>query len=981
MGTRDEFRQMIKTCRKHGVRVYADAVINHMTYNGMDLQNHRFSDNEQYLVGKKYSTNNSPFWTPYQTYEKNPFTNRGTNCLEYPAVPYGPEDFHCQKEITDYKKFDVVTTGWLDTLADLNTESPYVRHRIADYLTDLFSIGLSGFRISAAKHIKPRDIANILAMFKENIGGKLPEDFLTWLEILSGSEADVLFAENGEYSYAGGLDKMLTELGFTEEDLLKVKLWWPSYPLNYTIDNGTVNPKRKVIQNDDHDSQYADFRGLTGSGLGCVLTEGCSTLEHTFYEFRLFYKPYGVANNVNDSPIRIILSSFYTRYNGKLLEGLPDGLSDCDKSCKDTTDICEKCKEFTLPEFPAYVEDGESYSGTGFTRVHRNETIIEAMQYWMNLKGENWEELPSPQVYDNVACEATEKEMNVKFKENLWNTPPRYTERWQEGFQDMNVLVGYPQLKYNSQLDECMVTVFTKTAKDLELTYVFDGVEQTENEKLFDATFLKVLKIVVKAKTGEILELEDVDFVWNSEELATPKYDTKGQKGAIVEMFGWKDTDIAKECKFIGEQGYMGVKVFPHHEQVMSRIPFRDQMNPWYFMYQPVSYSLNGRLGSRDDFRQMIKTCRSYGVRVYADAVINHMTYNGMDLQKHRFIEEKDQYLIGDKYSTYNSPFWTPYKTYEMNPFTNRSTNCLEYPAVPYGPEDFHCQKAITNYKDFETVTSGWLDNLADLNTESPYVRHRIADYLTDLFSIGLSGFRIDAAKHIKPADIANILAIFKDNIGGTLPEDFFTWLEILSGDEADVLFADEGEYSYAGGMDKTLKGLGFTDEDLLKVKFWWSSYPANYNVDNGKVNPKRKVIQNDDHDTQYADFRGLTQSGKGCILTEGCDPKDHRSFEVKLFEAPYDVADNTQDAPIRMILSSFYTTYNGVKKEGLPDGLSDCERSCKGEKEDCDKCKEYSLAEYPGYLEDGPSYSGSGFTRVHRDEEIIVAMQIWMEP
>ena len=81
------------------------------------------------------------------------------------------------------------------------------------------------------------------------------------------------------------------------------------------------------------------------------------------------------------------------------------------------------------------------------------------------------------------------------------------------------------------------------------------------------------------------------------------------------------------------------------------------------------------------------------------------------------------------------------------------------------------------------------------------------------------------------------------------------------------------------------------------------------------------------------------------------------------------------------MILSSFYTTYNGVKKEGLPDGLSDCERSCKGEKEDCDKCKEYSLAEYPGYLEDGPSYSGSGFTRVHRDEEIIVAMQIWMEP
>ena len=112
----------------------------------------------------------------------------------------------------------------------------------------------------------------------------------------------------------------------------------------------------------------------------------------------------------------------------------------------------------------------------------------------------------------------------------------------------------------------------------------------------------------------------------------------------------------------------MGVKVFPHHEQLMSHTPFREQMNPWYFMYQPVSYSLNGRLGTRNEFRQMIKTCRSYGVRVYADAVINHMTYNGMDLQNHRFLDKNDEYLIGDKYSTDNAPFWTPYKTYEKNP-------------------------------------------------------------------------------------------------------------------------------------------------------------------------------------------------------------------------------------------------------------------------------------------------------------------------
>ena len=36
----------------------------------------------------------------------------------------------------------------------------------------------------------------------------------------------------------------------------------------------------------------------------------------------------------------------------------------------------------------------------------------------------------------------------------------------------------------------------------------------------------------------------------------------------------------------------------------------------------------------------MIKTCRSYCVRV---------TYNGIDLQNHRFIYHEDEYLIGDK--------------------------------------------------------------------------------------------------------------------------------------------------------------------------------------------------------------------------------------------------------------------------------------------------------------------------------------------
>ena len=548
---------MIKTCRSHGVRVYADAVINHMTYNGMDLQNHRFTDEaDQYLIGNKYSTNNSPFWTPYKTYEKNPYTKRGTNVLEYPAVPYGPMDFHCQKAITDYSDFDNVMFGWLDNLADLNTESDYVRQRIADYLTDLYSIGLTGFRLDAAKHIKPTDIANILAKFKTNIGGILPEDWFCWLEILSGYEADILFAQDGENSYAGGMTKTLKSLGFSDEDIIKVKIWWSSYPKDYNVDKGNVDPKRKVIQNDDHDTQYADYRGLTESGRGCVLTEGCDPEKHRNFEVALFENPYDVADNLKDAPIRMLLSSFYTTYNGVRLEGLPDGLSDCSKSCKDN---CDKCKDKSLPEFLAYIKDGKSYSGEGFTRVHRDEKIIAAMQKWMQEGAEEWGELPFPYVYDNVDCIDNEKDMNTKYASNLWNTPPRGSSRWQEGFQDMSVLVGYPQLQYNEDQTKCTVTIFTKTAVDMDLMYIFDDQAQFENYKVYDKSYKGILKIVVKGNNGQRLELEDVDFIWNSEPLKTPIYDTKGQKGAIIEMYGWKDTDIEKECEFIGKQGYMGV--------------------------------------------------------------------------------------------------------------------------------------------------------------------------------------------------------------------------------------------------------------------------------------------------------------------------------------------------------------------------------------------------------------------------------------
>jgi alpha-amylase len=52
----------------------------------------------------------------------------------------------------------------------------------------------------------------------------------------------------------------------------------------------------------------------------------------------------------------------------------------------------------------------------------------------------------------------------------------------------------------------------------------------------------------------------------------------------------------------------------------------------------------------------------------------------------------------------------------------------------------------------------------------------------------------------------------------------------------------------------------------------------------------------------------------------KNCSVEKHRYYNIKLFENPYLVNDNSNDWPIRFILSSYYQTYGDL---GIPDGLS----------------------------------------------------------
>jgi alpha-amylase len=112
-------------------------------------------------------------------------------------------------------------------------------------------------------------------------------------------------------------------------------------------------------------------------------------------------------------------------------------------------------------------------------------------------------------------------------------------------------------------------------------TYYFDGVAQSSPSKTFGTSFTKTLTLSAVGSDGSKVTVGPIDFVWNAPTVSQAAQFNNGQKGAIVELFGWPHNDVAQECAAIGKMGYLGVKVFPVMEQVMSDQPFNNILNPW----------------------------------------------------------------------------------------------------------------------------------------------------------------------------------------------------------------------------------------------------------------------------------------------------------------------------------------------------------------------------------------------------------------
>ena len=207
-----------------------------------------------------------------------------------------------------------------------------------------------------------------------------------------------------------------------------------------------------------------------------------------------------------------------------------------------------------------------------------------------------------------------------------------------------------------------------------------------------------------------------------------------------VQVIAFQQTwnTIAKECTdTYGPEGVGYVEVSPPQESI--------QGSSWWTSYQPVSYKLDSKLGTEEEFKNMVTTCKAAGVGIIADVVMNNTA-------------APDH--TGKTYTGTNGSSYTP----DTASFPGFATS-----AYPEGitADDFHtCTDKIKDYTNQAEVQQCRLLGMLDFDSESDKVQDIEADYMARMYNYGVVGFRIDAAKHINTDSLNAIKAKLATKVG-----------------------------------------------------------------------------------------------------------------------------------------------------------------------------------------------------------------------
>lgn len=210
------------------------------------------------------------------------------------------------------------------------------------------------------------------------------------------------------------------------------------------------------------------------------------------------------------------------------------------------------------------------------------------------------------------------------------------------------------------------------------------------------------------------------------------------QAEVILHAFNWPYATVQARAAQIADAGYRKVMVAP---------AYRSQGNEWWARYQPQDLRvIDSPLGDSEDFAGMVQALADHGVETYADVVLNHMANEAA-------IRPGLDYPGTAVLSQYAAD---PARYQALRLFGDLSANFL-------GAADFGPAQCIGNYADAYEVRNyricggGSDPGLPDLLGNAWVVQQQRA-YLLALKGLGVTGFRVDAAKHMQFAHLQQVL-------------------------------------------------------------------------------------------------------------------------------------------------------------------------------------------------------------------------------
>jgi len=229
------------------------------------------------------------------------------------------------------------------------------------------------------------------------------------------------------------------------------------------------------------------------------------------------------------------------------------------------------------------------------------------------------------------------------------------------------------------------------------------------------------------------------------------------QDGQILQCFCWSYNEIMQYIPKIASQGFTAIQTSP--VQVCKEQTVDDgKGNPrtakgmWWAYYQPAAFTIDdtgdNALGTPEEFRQMVEMAHQYGVKVLVDVVANHLGNQWVadSLCERAYYYEWE---IAGMDKPYSEGGYIPY-TGEYWKFQNGETSTVPVIDTYYYKDTlkFH-PYSIQDNDEPGNITQGNI-GMMDLDTKDPVVQDAVADYLEELISYGVDGFRFDAAKHIE---------------------------------------------------------------------------------------------------------------------------------------------------------------------------------------------------------------------------------------